>query len=376
MFLIYNSKGQNSYVSQYFEMTRGISNGFYGLFGMRERVIFFDWLRIFATIAVVTIHVSAEPVWVNMYEAPRFYWLSANFYESLTRASVPLFVMISGALMLGKGKAISYRNFLSTKVNKIFLPLLLWSLIYYIYHVYRGDHEGFQILHFIKLFLTNGVSVHFWFMYMILGIYLTVPIIRIFIQNASKKDIEYFLILWLYASVIVKYMKFHNGFSFNLELYLVTNYIGYFILGYYLTNYSLAKKWRLLTYSGGLAGIVSTFLLTYLDTKEAGGALQAFWYEYHSPNVLLSSIGIFVLAKYSIKRGLPSFINEINKVSFGIYLVHMLVLDVFANEIFDRLQHNLHPLLSIPLIVLIAVIFSAIVTYTLSRIPILKRLVP
>lgn len=357
-------------------MIRGISDEFYGFYGMRERIIYFDWLRVFATLAVVTIHVSAEPVWVNMYESPRFYWLSANFYESLTRASVPLFVMISGALMLGKGREISYRDFLFTKVNKIFLPLLLWSLIYYIYHVYRGDHEEFQFLQFIELFLTNGVSVHFWFMYMILGIYLTVPIIRIFIHNASKKDIEYFLALWLYASVIVKYMKFHYGFSLNLELYLVTNYVGYFILGYYLTNYTLTKKWRFLVYTGGIAGMAATFLLTYLDTKEAGGALQGFWYEYHSPNVLLSSIGVFVLAKHSIKRGLPTFLNEINKVSFGIYLVHMLVLDVLGNELFDRLQQNFHPMLSIPLIVLSAVLISTIITYTLSKIPILKRLVP
>ena len=67
---------------------------------MKERLLYLDWLRMFATFMVVTIHVSAPYVGTPYYDAPTN-WLGANFYESISRASVPLFVMISGALLLG-----------------------------------------------------------------------------------------------------------------------------------------------------------------------------------------------------------------------------------------------------------------------------------
>jgi surface polysaccharide O-acyltransferase-like enzyme len=346
---------------------------------MGQRLVYFDWLRVWATIAVVTIHVSAEIVWENLFSAPQSYWLSGNFYESLTRASVPIFVMISGALLLRGNTPVTYKSFLLKRVSKIFIPLFFWSFIYYTYDLYRGYHEGFSLVQFMKLFFTNGISVHFWFMYMILGLYLTTPIIKIFIQKASKKDIEYFLILWLYASVIVKYMKYHFGFSINLELYHVTNYVGYFVLGYYLTTFDLKRNWRIVGYAAGAIGLALTFLLTYFDTRNSNGALQAFWYEYHSPNVLLSAIGIFILAKYTFSSKvvkLPLFFDAINNVSFGIYLVHILVLDVFANEIFNKIEGHLHPFLSVPMSVLISVFISGVLTFILSKIPILKKLVP
>ena len=152
---------------------------------MRERLWYLDWLRVVATFMVVTIHVSAGIIGINYHDAPTT-WLGANFYESLSRSSVPLFVMISGALLLGDQREISYSHFLSKRVSKIFIPLVSWSLIYYIYQVFDHWYPVFSVKQFISLFLTNGISVHFWFMYMILGIYLTTPIVKIFIQSCEE----------------------------------------------------------------------------------------------------------------------------------------------------------------------------------------------
>ena len=78
---------------------------------MKERLVYLDWLRLFATFMVVTIHVSAPYVGIPYYDAPTS-WLGANFYEAISRASVPLFVMISGALLLSDGREVSYKAFL------------------------------------------------------------------------------------------------------------------------------------------------------------------------------------------------------------------------------------------------------------------------
>ena len=117
---------------------------------------------------------------------------------------------------------------------------------------------------------------------MIVGIYLITPLLKVFVKNA-KKEIEYFLILWLYASVVVNLVKYYYPINFNIELFYVTNYVGYFLLGYYLSNFDISKKWRNISYIGGFVGFISTFFITYFYTVKANGQLEQFWYGYFAP---------------------------------------------------------------------------------------------
>ena len=343
---------------------------------MKERLLYLDWLRMFATFMVVTIHVSAPYVGTPYYDAPTN-WLGANFYESISRASVPLFVMISGALLLGDGREISYKAFLTKRVSKIFVPLLCWSFIYYIYQVIDHWYPSFSIKQFISMFLSDSLSMHFWFMYMILGIYLTTPIIKIFIRHAKKRDIEYFLILWFYVSFIVKIMVKYIGLSFNIELFHVTNYIGFFVLGYYLSHFEWKRIGGKMSVLITVIGMSLTFSLTYFFTIRYGGIFHDFWYNYHTFGVLLSAIGIFLMCKhYLSKIKLGGVFNSLNRLSFGIYLVHILVMWIFADAVINRLQVLFHPIVSIPLTVIFVVAVSSLVTLIISKIPIVKKLIP
>ncbi|KAA9022279.1 acyltransferase [Niallia endozanthoxylica] len=342
---------------------------------MNERVLYLDWLRVIAITMVVTIHISGGIVQVNYFDAPTN-WLAANFYESISRSAVSLFVMISGAVLLGDNREFQYKPFFTKRMSKLFIPLIGWSMIYYGYQVFAEWYPSFSLKEFIVLFLTNGVSGHFWFMYMMIGLYLTVPIINVFIRHAKKRDIEYFLILWIYASVIVKSMKFIWGYSFSIELYMVTNYIGYFVLGYYLHHFPLKRIWEKTAIVFGGISIFVTFVLTYYDTKAAGGILQEFWYENHAPNVLLSSIGIFLLCKNLFaKRKLGFVFHQISRLSYGIYLVHILLMTMLSNKIIVVINELFHPAFSIPLHVVIFVTISCCLSFLLNKIPFLRKLV-
>ncbi|MEW8969217.1 MAG: acyltransferase family protein [Mesobacillus sp.] len=344
-----------------------------------KRLVYLDWLRFLAIIAVVTIHTAASMVAVNMNEVPLSNWLAANFYEAISRPSVPLFVMISGALLLSAKRELTLFEFLKKRTGKIFIPLVAWSLIFYIYKVYSGSFETFNPKQFIYLFLTQGISIPYWFMYMILGLYLTAPIIKIFVNHAKRRDIEYFLLLWLYASIVVKFMNFYLGFSLNLELYVVTNYIGYFVLGYYLTTFEIKKPLRTLIYLAGLAGYAATFFFTWYSTAQADGALQEFWYEYHSPNVMMSAVATFLFLKYLISKEterMPRGLNGINEASFGIYLTHILVMTILSNEIFTPVEESLHPMVSIPVNVTLTMLISTVIVMVIRKIPIMKNLIP
>lgn len=343
---------------------------------MKERLFYIDWLRVVATFMVVTIHVSAEIIGVNYNDSPTN-WLAANFYESISRASVPLFVMISGALLLDDHREMSYKNFLSKRISKIFIPLVCWSFIYYSYQVMANWFPSFSIKQLISMFLTDSISPHFWFMYMILGIYLTAPIVKIFTRHAKRRDIEYFLMLWFYVSFIVKMMKDYLGYSFNIELFSVTNYVGFFVLGYYLSHFEFKKIGGKLAIFSTVIGMAITFFLTYFPTKNAGGVFQDFWYNYHTFGVLLSAIGMFLLFKrYVSQIKLDVISNTISRLSFGIYLVHLLVMYIFANSIIGKIQSLFHPIISIPLTVLFVVTISGFITFVIRKIPLFRKMIP
>ncbi|KIL45015.1 acyltransferase [Jeotgalibacillus soli] len=343
-----------------------------------KRYYYLDYLRIYALLAVVTIHVSASIVSANPLETGELRWLSGNFYETLARASVPIFVMISGALLLNDSRPLPTSQFLKKRVSKIAIPLLLWSILYYSAGAFSSRYI-FSIEDFIVKFLNGYIIYHLWFMYMILGLYLITPLVKILVQNAIKRDVEYFLGLWILASVVLNFMEYLVGYSLNIELFFVTNYVGYFVLGYYLFKYQLSKKNIIYSQFFLALGLLGTFCLTYYGTISNNGVFDDYWYEYHSITVLFSSVGIFILFKdilFKSKQDMDDKLKWFSQASFGIYLVHVLVLNYLYSFIFGKVWNNLHPIIAIPVNVVIAIIISAIITIIIQKIPIIKKMIP
>ncbi|REB08738.1 hypothetical protein DVB69_06325 [Sporosarcina sp. BI001-red] len=340
-----------------------------------KRLVYLDWLRILAALAVVTIHVSAGVVTDDAqdYKSP---WMSGNFYESISRWAVPMFVMISGALMLSSTRNISIPAFLKKKLGKVFIPLFAWSSIYYANEVRKGEIT-FSIHDFIKRISTDDIMYHLWFLYMIAGLYIITPLLKILIQHAKRTDIEYFLILWLFASVFSNWLEYFIGYSFKIELFFVTHYIGYYVLGYYLFTFEFHAKWRIVMYIGGIAGFITTFFMTYHESLKIDEPLEQFWYDEHSPNVMLIAVALFMLFK-STKIGtlkLPWIGSVISHTSFGIYLIHVLVMQTLYEK-FDFVWINLHPLIGIPYKVLLVVAISTLIVFLIKKVPVLRGIIP
>ena len=342
---------------------------------MRNHIYYFDWLRVLATITVVTIHVAAGYV-TTFKPDQELLWFIANFFETISRWAVPVFVMISGALLLRDQREMTYWEFLKKRASKVIVPFVGCSALFYIYGVIM-HYYPLSIKEATKLFLTNGISGHFWFFYMIIGIYLTAPLLKVFVKHASKRQIEYFLILWFYASFITKLSSFlFAGITFSLELNFVTNYVGYFLLGYYLYQFEIKKFWRRLSYVGLLVGLFGTYFLTYFYTIKQGGQLNQFWYSYFSPNVLFCAVGLFVLFRYNLNKPIPTILTPVNKASLGIYIIHYWLLNNYLWRVFPVVQDNFHQALVVPINILITLILSTVIVLILQRIPLVKKLVP
>ena len=196
-----------------------------------NKIIAFDKLRILAAFAVVVLHTVA-PLFLNSY--PSSDWNIVNIYESLVRWSVPVFFMISGALFLNKGKDVNIGRLYKKNVFRILLAYLFWSIIFVVPLMNDGLSLSYILFRFI-----NG-PYHFWFLKVLIGLYIAIPLFRAI--TANRKTEEYFLLLAMLfgiilpsllsvlelcnTSLMVTLSDFFNAF----DITFVSTYSFYFVL--------------------------------------------------------------------------------------------------------------------------------------------------
>ncbi len=342
-----------------------------------NRIWYFDFLRIAACIAVIVLHVSAkkyESVDVGSYP-----WFVFNIYNSLSRWGVPVFVMISGALFLDPEKQLDLKKLYSVNFVRIVTAFLFWSAFYAAVDYITGTRLRTVVFNF----MSGGV--HLWFLYMIAGLYLIVPLVRRITE--SKKHTVYFLVLALVFTVVfytskslISYVDSRFAGSLDvvsneLSMKFVCGYTGYFILGHFLHRYEISKKIRGVIYTLGIFGYAATVLMTYVFSKKANG-LDPVFLDSFSAGVMLEAVAVFVFFKYHTPElkniKIQKLILQVSKCSFGIYLVHFII-QRYSREIFHVSPLKYNPIITVPLISGGVFVVSLIISYILNKIPIVKK---
>lgn len=332
-------------------------------------------LRVVATISVIFLHVTSGILY-QYGSISDFIWWTGNIYDSLVRFCVPVFVMLTGVLLLGKKYELN--DFLKKRFLRIVLPFLFWSLIYALVSLHDkisgGNHEMsfFEIVKWLINQLKNGSSLHLWYIYMIIGIYLFIPILSKWVQNATEKEILYFIFIWIFTLFINQPIL--SKFRVNINLTYFSGFIGYVVLGYYLS----IKRFVL---SKGVMKIIALFLIfigvaitifgTYFLSLQ-NNSFQEYFYNYTTLNVLIASVGVFLFFKnLEISNLLFARICDfISQYSYGVYLVHVLVL-----RFMDAMKINynfINPIFAIPLATIICLLISLAIIYIVNKLPLGK----
>ncbi len=200
----------------------------------KEKILWIDYLRVLATFSVVFLHTSI-PLLDKFDSAPDIFlkWWIGNIYDSSVRFCVPVFIMITGALLLNK--EIPLKLFLKRRFTRILLPFVFWNLVYLFLRYDHREHAGvMDVLQWgYNLLLTDAVSYHLWFVYVLIGLYLFIPILNKWISHCTEREMEYFLIIWVFT-LLIRYPFLPMLRSF-VDLSYFSGYIGYLVLGYYLS---------------------------------------------------------------------------------------------------------------------------------------------
>lgn len=349
-----------------------------------QRQYHLDYLRVFASIAIIVLHVTGQDM-CNM-EVACTGWNVYNICNGATRWGVPVFVMMSGALFLPR--EIPTKMLYKKYISRMAIAYVVWSAFYAIFEplvnlIFKDDYQ-ISFVEIIRSFISG--EYHLWFLPMIIGLYMCIPLIKQLTKNDNL--IKYFLLLSLVfyfvrtqtelvstnllSGNIALFFENVNTLFYNFHIDLVVDFTSYFILGFYLNKTENIKKHRIIIYILGGAGLVLTILLTLMASKNAGKLSEAF-YGASTVNVLLMSVAVFVWFKYNAKgtEKLNKIILKLSKYSFGAFLVHIFILKVLSAVGFS--SQAFHPILSVPVTTIFTTVASYLISLILNKIPIIRK---
>lgn len=341
-----------------------------------KHIFYIDFIRVISILFVLFIHTtSADMALINPGKTLNI----LIFLNVLVRPAVPLFFMISGALLLSRKNTLSLSYTWKKRIPKVVIPFITWSIISLIV-IRLHAHETTNFIKPILGIFNQPTSVTLWFMYPLISIYIISPLLKAFVDNISQKMYLYTLIIWfIFSSVLptlsailpIKYSSFVIGYSTG-SLLFISGYVGYFLLGYYLLKYDIPFKnyfWILIIGIIGFIGVIQTYLSTYLVRIS-----QNITHYVDSAFIVVLSILMFLAFKHLGEKITSHWI--INLVSFlaplvfGMYLMHNLFILVIDPKLIYLIPHA--ELLAVFIMYLVIIIISALTSWVISKIPKLR----
>jgi surface polysaccharide O-acyltransferase-like enzyme len=343
-----------------------------------------DLVRAVAIGAVVLIHVVAPVVsGAHGVEFSQPRWWLGNVLDSASRAAVPLFVMVSGALLLAEGRREPVRDFYGRRLRRIGVPFLFWCAAYL---VLRATVQGENLpLHAVLRAVATGTPFfHLYYLFVIAGLYVATPFLRLLVDHASGRlSVVLCLLLFAVGAADQVAVSFFDAGGANAVTYAVP-YAGYFIAGHLLATRPLAPGNVRLAGTAFVLSTAATAVGTWFLARPRGWSGSAsFLYGYLSPTVIVSSLTAFVLLRALPKR-LPALAREplagtvsrLSAASFGVYLVHPALLVLYRLHGPHPLPSQAPPLLGALVVQWLVVTLVALALTTFLRaVPLLRRVV-
>lgn len=329
-----------------------------------KRDLSLDILRIIACLMVVLMH-SPIPS-----DNATGQFLVALSY--LTAPCIGLFFMVSGALLIPvKG---DYSSFIRKRLGKVVMPTSFWTAVYIGFNIYNSQSE----LNIFRMFCSIPFSAQghgvLWFMYTLIGLYLIAPILSAWLRDAKQSEVEIVLALWgiTLCYPMLEYFIDVNGSTTGV-LYYFAGYAGYFLLGWYLKNFDS----RGLTWIATGFAVSGTILL--LAMKRFGiefDFYRLFWYESIFIAALCVLIWKFVkrYVKTSQDGALSKKLILVSNLSFGIYLIHILIMREWLWKL-DVVLNISNYMIQTLVVAVATFAISTITVYFISKLKISKWLI-
>lgn len=348
----------------------------------KNRIFYLDILRAFAIFSVLACHCFDNYV-VNVDIFGTALWYYSLFLNSLRDLGVPLFVLLSGCLLLNKKEDII--TFVKKRVSRVAIPCLFWAFLF-IACALIFKQFGFSLYPFTDLnnliygvFHLKNTASYFWFVPMIFSVYVV-----IFVINKLNERYKHTLKISLIISILIFILINLNMIQFAKPYYKYIFYSIFAVIGYYLANFDFKNKINLQSIDILFAAI---FIVSYIFEVYINATLSLSLNHYSCVSQfsfinLISLISLFLFIRYfSQRRDMNGNENAISKIvfsisicSYGIYLSHIIIKCFLNNVIFTHIENYISLSVYSTLILLSTLICSWLLILILSKIHYINKI--
>lgn len=303
-----------------------------------KKLIYLEFLRIISIILVIFNHTGANGFFLYALSEFSVFYPFYFFCSIACKVAVPLFWMISGALLIPREESIS--ELYKKRIFKILMALIVFSFIQYLFWVFGDESRTFYIWDFVKTLYTSHFGMAYWYIYAYIGVLLVLPLIRKMARNMNRKEYIYLfsLSLTIYGIIpIVQYLLWQGNIVINMNVTwsMFSEYLVYFMAGNYFGNVLgkediSGKKAGMYIASGFMAIIISCFMTKFM-TNITGMIGESEAQTFYNNLIMIPSFSIFYSVRYlSIKyekylsQGVKNIIYTLGSAVFGVMLTENL----------------------------------------------------
>jgi surface polysaccharide O-acyltransferase-like enzyme len=364
-----------------------------------------DLIRTVAIIGILLLHAANDLTNQVVDTLEIFRWCTVDVYQSLGRVGVPLFVMLTGVLLLTpRIKPESLRSFFKKRWVRVGIPFIFWAVIYFLWD-FLVNQQAVSTNYIVQGLLT-GPYFQFWYIYMLLGLYLLTPLLRVVMAHAERRVIEFSLVLWFIGSAILPVLALLTPYHLDTNVLLIPTYVGYYLLGAYLINFSNLHIKRSYLAALMAVGVALTAIFTYALAAGPGGATMYYFQDYSSGTIMLTSAALFLLLRsypaapkvqkeplpdvgdgmalhkaVAVGGGADSFgkklLHLISENTLAIFFFHLIVIEVLQKGFLGYAVNGntINSIIGVPLMVVLTLFICLAVIVPLKRVPYLKQLI-
>lgn len=331
-----------------------------------KKIQYFSWLRAIGCLAVIALHTFYAAM--GVYEESSRAYLVALTVRNCMMWAVPCFVMVSGALLLSPSRNVTYKKIFSAYISRMVAALIVITFVYEIVDCFLGQVAwGLSLVKDYLLKLVSDTSwKNLWYLYLMIALYIMLPIMRLAIQNAKLDDIRYMLALFFVFLSVMPTIEKMTDIQFGFYITEHTVYPLLFVAGFALHEGYIKIPMRasiVITVLGFIALVLmSDFLVGFSDESNgisiAYSACEALTSSYASPVVVALALGIFSLSKHgdalmssalseddakslsttadpfaSVVQKISSIVHVIDSVTLEVYLIHMILLKIIMVKV-------------------------------------------
>lgn len=347
----------------------------------KKRVIWIELLRVMACIGVIGIHAGSQ----HFRDMPldSSVWAVSNFYHGINRFAVASFIMISGCLYLDSKRTWNLRRLWKRNILPIAAAYIFWQMFYAVYKIItNGTLAKGSKAALVKFMVYISKSYfHLWYLPMLIGLLIITPMLWEIVNSARGKQWEEYMIVLFLVFQILPYTINYFPLPWKdhimdilqtVQPEMVTGYIGYFILGHYLSHYEVSKKLEYLVYVLGVILILAAIGLCYISSQKSGKPIQSFYENYTLAGFFWgSSFFLFFknhVAKIKWNEKQEKRICYLGSCTFGIYLIHALIRDILHRIGIDSMMIS-NTAIAIPVLITMIFVLSLAAVMIIKKIP-------